>query len=136
MLSRTIPFSFENKLSKFVVLSLLLSLYLCGNTDQFTTEFPLQCLLHPEHWNLDFTHIPPSHEVASLSVFLLSQLSKPVGPFPPSASCVFSFIILGCHITCAYHLSSRFFHKVKSRPRCALQVSPEINYIVSFAALF
>lgn len=62
-------------------LSLLLSLYLCGNTDHFTSEFSLQCLPHPGHWNLDFTLIPPSHEVTSSSAFCLSQLSNQLATF-------------------------------------------------------
>jgi len=91
MFSRKIPFSSETKLSQFVFLSFLLSL--CGNTDHFTTVFPLQFLPHPEHWNVDFTLIPPSHEVTSFSVFLLSQLSNHLASFihQPAMYCPLSF---------------------------------------------
>lgn len=81
MFSGTIPFSSESKLSQFTFLFLLLSLYLCGNTDHFTTKFPLQVLPHPEHWNLDFTLIPPSHEVTSFSAFWLTSLFNQLAPF-------------------------------------------------------
>lgn len=121
MFSRTIPFSSESKLSQFVFLFLLLSLYLCGNTDHFTTEFPLQCLPHPEHWNMDFTLIPPSREVTSFSVFLLSQLSNQLAPFlhQPAMYSPSSRHSGVPHVSCASHLTSRFFHKEESRLRCA-----------------
>lgn len=86
MFSGMIPFSSESNLNQNVFLSLLLALYLRGNTDHFTTEFPLQCLPHPEHCNLDFALIPPSHEVTSFSAFLLSWLPSRWAPFPHHAA--------------------------------------------------
>lgn len=99
MFSRIIAFSSESKLSQFAFLFLLLS-YLCRSTDHFTTEFPLQVLPHPEHWNLDFTLIPPSHEVTSFSVFWLSSLFDQLAPFlhQPAMCSLSSFWDAPCYL--------------------------------------
>lgn len=130
-----IPFSSESSFSQFVFLSLLLALYLHGNINHFTIEFPLQCLLHPEHRNLDFTLIPPSHEVPSFSGFLQSGLYRH-GPLSPTTQPCFLLCHSGTHVTCDCHLSSRLLHEKKSRLGCALWISHAVSCIVSSSALF
>lgn len=126
---------FIAQVSKYVFLCLLC--YIDLEKIHFATEFPLQCLPHPEHWNLDFNLFFPSHQVIfctniSFSAFSLSQLPT-IWPI----SSITQLCIL-CHsgmplVTCACHLSSCFFHKVKYKLRCALQVSHAGNCIVSSA---
>lgn len=124
---------FTAQVSQYVFLSLLR--YIDLEKIHFVTGFPLQCL--PEHWNLDFTLFFPSHQVIfckniSFSAFSLSQL-----PTSWPISSITQLCILCCSgmpwVTCACHLSSCFFHKVKYKLICALQVSHAGNYIVSSA---